>query len=365
MAVFISDQEKFQQCIDAFLKDPGGGILNTLPNGQCGDTGRDQGHAFAMVGNLVSVAEIAWAQGIDLYQVLDNRLLTLSEYWCRYNSGQTVPYIPYGTTYGYYPSIGEDGRVSDAPFVARMLETVLAAYVVRKEIPAPYSSAYLNGLPPSPDTFLYRQNSGYQSKAPIQVSPAPRFKMRNVVNLSNLDIGSVGEPGSSSFRNQTWTVNGAGSDLSGGADDSFHYTYVRLSGDGCLIAKVNSIEDTDEGAKAMVVIRESLSPDSKMAAVAARADLGSEFHSRGFNAADGSGSQEFALSRVPTWIKIERRGTSVTGYVSPDGVNWTPIQHTLFTLPNNCYIGLGVTSRNPEELCTVTFSNVQLSDGYE
>ena len=102
-----------------------------------------------------------------------------------------------------------------------------------------------------------------------------------------------------------------------------------------------------------------------MAAVAARAGLGSEFLSRGFDAADGSGHQEFSLSKVPTWIKIERRGKSITGYVGPDGVSWTPMQHTLFTLPTNCYIGLGVTSRNPKEPCTVTFSNVQFSDGYK
>ena len=114
----------------------------------------------------------------------------------------------------------------------------------------------------------------------------------------------------------------------------------------------------------MVVIRESLSSDSKMAAVTARAELGTEFHSRGFNAADGSGHQEFSLSVIPTWIMIERRGESITGYVGPDGVNWTPMQHTLFTLPKDCYIGLGVSSGNTEDLCTATFSNVQFSDGY-
>ena len=365
VAVFNSDQEKFQQCIDAFLNDPGGGVSNTLANGQCGDTGRDQGHAFAMVGNLVSVAEIAWTQGIDLYQVRNNRLLVCSEYWCRYNSGESVPFIDYGTTYGYYTSIGEENRVSDAPFVASMLETVVGAYVVRKGTPAPYSSSYLKKLPPSPDTFLYRKNSGYDSKASIQVAPEPDFRMRYVTNLVSSDVGSVGTPGSKEFRSKTWTVNGAGSDLSGGSEDSFHFVYTKLKGDGALIAKVESIENTNAGAKAMVVIRESLSADSKMAAVAARAELGTEFLSRGSDAADGSGSQEFSLSEVPTWIKIERRGKSITGYVGPDGLNWTPMQHTLFTLSKDGYIGLGVTSRNPEELCTATFSNVQFSDGYK
>ncbi|MGJ8642384.1 MAG: alginate lyase family protein [Luteolibacter sp.] len=364
VAIFNNDQVKFQQCIDAFLNDPGGGISNTLPNGQCGDTGRDQGHAFAMVGNLVSVAEIAWAQGVDLYRVRDNRLFSMSEYWCRYNSGESVPYIDFGTTYGYYTSIGSENRVSDAPYVASMLETIVAAYFVRKDTPARHSLAYLKGLPPSPATFLYRKNPGDNSKAPILVEPDPEFNMRNVSNLTSVDVGAVGTAGSSRFQDRNWTVSGAGSDLSEGSDDSFHYVYTKLKGDGRLIAKVDSIENTDSGAKAMVVIRESLSPDSKMAAVTARAELGTEFHSRGFNAADGSGKQEFSLSVVPTWIMIERRGESITGYVGPDGVHWTPMQHTLFTLPKDCVIGLGVTSGNTEELCTATFSNVQFSDGF-
>ena len=67
---------------------------------------------------------------------------------------------------------------------------------------------------------------------------------------------------------------------------------------------------------------------------------------------------------VPIWIKIERRGESVTGYVGPDGVSWTPIQHTRFTLPENCFIGLAVSSRNAKVLSTAIFSKVQLSDGF-
>ena len=249
VAVFLSDQAKFQQCIDAFLNDPGGGISNTLANGECGDTGRDQGHAFAMVGNLVSVAEIAWAQGIDLYQVRDNRLLTISEYWCRYNSGNSVPYIDYGTTYGYYTSIGEKGRIADAPYVTSMLEAIVGAYFVRKEIPAPNSSSYLSKLPPNPDTFLYRKNSGYKSDAPIRVTPDPDFNMRDVVKLNSLDVGSVATPGSSSFRNKVWTVSGAGAGLTGDGDDGFHFVYTRLKGDGAFIAKVDSLENADKGVQ--------------------------------------------------------------------------------------------------------------------
>ena len=87
VAIFTNNQELFQECLDAYLNDPCAGISNSLPNGQCGDTGRDQGHAAAMIGNLGATAQIFYTQGVDVYGVLDNRLLKVMEYWCQYNSG--------------------------------------------------------------------------------------------------------------------------------------------------------------------------------------------------------------------------------------------------------------------------------------
>ena len=66
---------------------------------------------------------------------------------------------------------------------------------------------------------------------------------------------------------------------------------------------------------------------------------------------------------TPTWIKIERRGNSIVGFVGPDGVTWAPMQNTHFSMSNNYYIGLGVTARNNSTVNTSTFTNVQKSVG--
>jgi len=364
VAVFCNDSKKFNQCIDAFLTDACGGLPNSLANGQNGDSGRDQGHAFAMIGNLASVAEIAWSQGIDLYGALDNRLLALNEYWCLYNLGEDVPFIDFGTCYGYYTSIGSKGRRDDAPYTLGLHEKIYGAYVVRKKLKAPFTKDYRDGLPHNEDTFLHRKDSSYKSTASTKVKTHPDFIMGNVVKLSSSDIGSVDIRGKSKFKKDTWTIEGSGSDLYGGrSEDSFHYAYTRLNGDGCFIAKVASIENTDESAKAGIVIRESLDANSKMLVVNARPTLGSEFSSRGFDAADGNGRQSFPLSTGSTWLKIERRGDHIIGFVGPDGVTWTPMQHTIISLPKRAYIGLGVTSHNNNKLCEATFTNVQMSKG--
>ena len=143
VAIFTDDQELFQECLNAYLNDPCAGISNSLPNGQCGDTGRDQGHAAAMIGNLGACAQIFYTQGVDVYPVLDNRLLKVMEYWCKYNSGQEVEFIDHGTCYGYYTQIGADGQRDNYPDFASVYENVRSAYVVRAGLEAPETLEYI------------------------------------------------------------------------------------------------------------------------------------------------------------------------------------------------------------------------------
>ena len=364
VAIFCNDQTKFAQCIDAYLNDPCAGIENSLPNGQVGDTGRDQGHAGGMIGNLTSVAEIAWAQGVDLYGVLDNRLLAISEYWCKYNSGENVEFIDHGTCYDYFTSIGSDNRDPRSPHVKGMLEKIVGAYVIRKNVRAPYSTAYLNGIGYDDDTFYFKKDDDYNSNASLSDLDDEEFRFNNVTRLISTDIGSVDEEGSSSYFNGTWTVNGSGNDINGrGSNDSFQYAYLEMNGDGAMMAKIESIENTDPSAKAAIVFRESLTSNSDMAAVYARAQDGYEFSSRGFSAADGSGTLSVSASSKPIWVKIERKGNNVAGFVGPDGVSWSPMQNTVFNGGGTYYLGLGVTAHNNNLVSTARFTNVKVSTG--
>src|SRR5438874_7453772 len=43
----------------------------------------------------------------------------------------------------------------------------------------------------------------------------------------------------------------------------FHYAYRPLDGDGEVVARVNAVENTNEHAKAGVMIRDSLEPDAR------------------------------------------------------------------------------------------------------
>jgi hypothetical protein len=365
VAVYCNDQEKFDICIKAFLNDACGGISNTLPNGECGDTGRDQGHAMGMIGNLATVCEIAWAQGIDLYSVLDNRLLTVHEYWCDYNLGNDVDWIDYGTCYGYYTSIGSDGREAASSDAIPVTEMIYGGYTVRKGMESPYVTEYRSGLETDENTFLYRKDSTYLTTASFTYEPYCDLATSDVTSLTSEDVGSVGVSGSSSYSDATWTLNGSGDDLNTSGSDAYHFAYTQLNGDGSFIAKVTAVENTSSSAKASIVLRETLSDDaSSMAAVSETPESGSDFTSRGWDAADGDGEQSFSLATLPMWLKVERRDSFIVAYVGPDGETWAPMQNTVYpTMSDDYYIGLGVCSNDNSNLCTSNFINVQY--GYD
>ena len=367
VAVFLSDDQMFQDCLDAYLESPCGGISNSLANGQCGDTGRDQGHAGAMIGNLGAVAAIFYVQGVDVYEVLDNRLLSMMEYWCQYNSGQEVDYLVHGTCYGYYTSIGPIGRDPVATFPISVMEGVRTAYVLRKGLQAPQTQAYLDGLNPTIMTFLWHRDASFTDTATLSREAfVPFTNHRDVTSLTSTEIGNPNQSGNSNLFNGLWALNGSGNGLNE-RTISYHYAYTELVGDGEMIARVQSIENTDPDADAAIVIRDSLTDaQGSMASISARPQQGTTFAARVFDAADGNGSQTFPLSNLPdgpVWLKIERRGTNVFGFVGPDGVTWTPMQHVVFDdWTGPLFIGLAATSHNNSDLATAVFSDVQIFD---
>src|SRR5207249_2345631 len=80
------------------------------------------------------------------------------------------------------------------------------------------------------------------------------------------DIGTNAVSGSASFSSGTFTINGSGTDIAGTAD-GFHYVYQPWSGNGQIIVRVGSIQNTNSGAKAGVMFRETLDANSKEASL--------------------------------------------------------------------------------------------------
>jgi hypothetical protein len=173
------------------------------------------------------------------------------------------------------------------------------------------------------------------------------------------DIGSPVLSGSATYSAGTFTVKAAGADI-WGTSDQFHYVYRPLSGDGTIIARVASIQNTDPWAKTGVMIRESLASNSTFAEMIVSPGKGLAFQRR-LATAGMATHTEGAMVAAPYWVKLTRRGNTFTGYSSPDGVTWTRVGSDTIVMAYGVYVGLPLTAHSYTKVCTAQLGRVTLT----
>ncbi len=147
-------------------------------------------------------------------------------------------------------------------------------------------------------------------------------------------------------------VRGSGTEIGvGRPPDNLQYAYRKLAGDGEIQARVVSMERSTAGRGnrspiAGVMVRETLEDDARNAAVFLRRNDGVRFFARsttgGNSTISGSGD-----ANTPYWIRLVRKGDTLTGYQSADGNTWTRAgSPATVAMPEEVYIGLAVTAGN-------------------
>lgn len=87
--------DTFQSNKQSTVSDWGyNGVLRNYiwSNGQNQESSRDQQHAFLGLGMIEGIADVAWNQGDDVWNYLDNRLLKGFEFIGRYNTSYVQSY---------------------------------------------------------------------------------------------------------------------------------------------------------------------------------------------------------------------------------------------------------------------------------
>jgi hypothetical protein len=163
----------------------------------------------------------------------------------------------------------------------------------------------------------------------------------------------------------TYTMTGSGTDIwdvsgiGAGFHDEFHFAYKTLSGPGEIIARVQSIDHTNNWAKAGVMIRETLDADSPHAMMVITPAEGVSFQRRNVKG-DTSAADTTSGIVAPYWVKITRDAVgNFAAYHSTNGSTWVMQgTHDNISMSTNVYIGLAVTSTDPALTCQAVFSNV-------
>lgn len=202
------------------------------------------------------------------------------------------------------------------------------------------------------------------------------------------DIGSPALAGSTFFDGERFTFDDSGRDI-GGTADSFRFAYRELDGDGVLTARIVH-PLTSQYAKVGLMVRSSLDADSAHASLLIQglplytwSGVWSTRSARG-GATSGTGSTlapptqaasittkaAFPIAnhgslpdsatplpapyveaasdgyrfRMPYWVRLVRRGKTLTGSISPDGRQWTEVGSSEIELGGMLYAGVAACS---------------------
>jgi len=214
---------------------------------------------------------------------------------------------------------------------------------------------------------LYYDNasSPFYSEAIRTWTAAQDWTIKGVTDVSlwfrGYPAGMV-QTGADSF-----TMSASGTDIWGTADE-FRFAYKQLNGNGSIIARVDSLIDTNGWAKAGVMIRESLSPGAAHAMTVLTPGYGVSFARRIYG--NEATAQHSELDLVaPYWVKITRTGNTLKAEHSADGSTWTSVGPNVgassveISMVNTVYIGLCLTSHNADAVTVAAFSEVETSGG--
>jgi len=147
-----------------------------------------------------------------------------------------------------------------------------------------------------------------------------------------------------------------------GTYDQFHFAYNEVnSPQTTIIARVESITNTNSWAKAGVMIRDSLAEDSRQATVAVTPENGVAFLYRENTAGVTEVNNVIGIT-APQWVKLQCDiGGDCTAFYSPNGVSWTQIGGSVHvSMDTPVYAGMALTSSEGDEICQAIFSNVTI-----
>ena len=175
------------------------------------------------------------------------------------------------------------------------------------------------------------------------------------------DYGAVVHAGSVHYdaAKNNYTVSGSGNDIWAGSDD-FHFVWNKMSGDMALTADIDLVGETGNAhRKAVLMMRQSLAPDSMYADVARHGDGLTSLQYR--DAAGGATHEIETYARAPHRVRIEKRGDYAYVSIPDDSGNLVPSGAAVrISLAGDFYVGLGVSSHDRQVLQTAIFSNVRV-----
>ncbi len=182
----------------------------------------------------------------------------------------------------------------------------------------------------------------------------------------SLDIGSPALAGSSSYNNGVFTVTGSGSHI-GSTSDQFQFDYQAVTGAASIVASLSTPLVATDGsqpslAQGGVMFRSSGSADASFVEVAYINGQGVQMLYRNGDGTTAPEISDVSYTGGTLYVRLDRTGSTFTGYYSSNGTNWTLIG-SIFNpaIGSIAAVGMVANSHDNTRLVSVGFSNVSIT----
>jgi hypothetical protein len=175
------------------------------------------------------------------------------------------------------------------------------------------------------------------------------------------NVGQSKKPGTATHYQGTFTIE-ARPTTRNNPGDTLVFIHQPWHGDGEFIARVASLEPRDakeKQARAGVMLRASLEPDSASVSMSLSGGLGSIFRRKSRKGEKVIDDARPDL-KPPYWVKLVRDGGAIAGFQSTDGRHWKLVGSSETDLPERILVGLAVGSfRRERALATLDHVTVR------
>jgi hypothetical protein len=179
----------------------------------------------------------------------------------------------------------------------------------------------------------------------------------------HVDVGAVNHPGKSEYApsKHSYTLTGSGENM-WFSSDNFQFAWKKWSTDASLTADISFVnQGANAHRKAVLMMRQSLDPDSAYADVALHGD---GLTSLQYRETKGARTHEIQSNiSGPTRLRLEKRGDYVYMWLGRSGEELQPAGAAMrvsFSAP--FYVGIGVCSHDKDTIEKAIFSNVELKE---
>lgn len=172
------------------------------------------------------------------------------------------------------------------------------------------------------------------------------------------DLGGALKGGLKDEGGGKFKLYGAGEDIWARRDEG-RFLHQRVDGDFRVTVKIDRMEELEQYSKSGLMIRSSLDFDAPAAILTSFTSGEMQFGVRPEKGGEIS-AQPSVDQDLPLWIRLERRGSKVSGFWSKDGSAWSRIGEEAAFVGGPVLAGVVALSHDPKALIEIGYSGLLL-----